>query len=94
MIFHVKTPPIHAIKTIANRWKMTIYAETTAHQPIFQIKPPFNSSCPPTEETEQIICRNFRSAAMVADLAAARDDAKDCRMERRAAAGLRHSRAP
>ena len=38
---------------------MTIYAEITAHQPIFQIKPPFNSSCPPREETEQIICRKF-----------------------------------
>ena len=42
-------------KTTATDWQKAIYAETTAHQPIFPIKPPFNSSCPPPGKTEQII---------------------------------------
>ena len=57
--FTVVKPLSIVSKTAATVWQKAIYAETTAHQPIFQIKPPFNSSCPPTEETEQIICRKF-----------------------------------
>ena len=57
--FTVVKPLSIVSKTAATVWQKAIYAETTAHQPIFQIKPPFNSSCPPPGKTEQIICRKF-----------------------------------
>ena len=56
--FTVVKPLSIVSKTAATVWQKAIYAETTAHQPIFPIKPPFNSSCPPPGKTEQIICRN------------------------------------